>query len=29
MFLDNEIDVINYIMIGLDHYNILQYIMVS
>ena len=25
MFLDNEIDAINCIMISLDHYNILQY----
>lgn len=25
MFLDNEIDAINYILLGLDHYNVLQY----
>ena len=25
MFLDNEIDVINYIILGLDHYNVLLY----
>lgn len=25
MFLDNEIDAVNYIMHGLDHYNVLQY----
>lgn len=25
MFLDNEVDVINYILHGLDHYNVLRY----
>ena len=25
MFLDNEVDAINYILHGLDHYNVLQY----
>ena len=25
MFLDNEIDAINYIILGIDHYNVLQY----